>query len=92
NLVPETLDYTVTPVIVSTEKGQGGEGLDDLKGVPIPVRLTGSFAAPSFAIDWGQVLAGTQKAKLEEKKQELKQKVQEQLQDQLGDKLKGLFN
>ncbi len=87
NIVSETLDYKIKPVIVSTAKGQGGEGLDELKGVPVPVHLTGPYASPEWSIDWGQVLAGTQKAKIEEKKEEVKTK----LQEKLGDKLKGFL-
>jgi len=87
NLVDETLDYLVKAVIVSTAKGQGGQGLDDLKGVPIPVKLTGALASPSFSVDWAKVLTGTQKAKLEEKKGEVKEKVEEKLRG----KLKGFF-
>ena len=93
SLVPETLDYTVTPVIVSTEKGQGGEGLDDLKGIPVPVHMTGPYVSPKFSVDWGKVLTGTQKAKveekIEEKKEEVKQKLQDKIKGSLGDKLKG---
>jgi len=99
NLVNETLDYLVKPVIVSTAAGQGGEGLEDLKGVPIPVKMTGPYADPKFSIDWAQVATGTQKAKLEEKKAEVKQQLEEkkqeakeQLEDKLKDKLKGFFN
>lgn len=87
NLVDETLDYTVKAVIVSTDKGQGGEGLDELKGIPVPVHLTGPLASPGFNINWGEVLVDTQKAKLEEKTQKLEQK----LQNKIEDKLKGLF-
>lgn len=99
NLVAETLDYLVKPVIVSTAVGQGGEGLDELKGVPIPVKLSGPYADPKFTIDWAQVATASQKAKLEEKKVEVKEKLEvkkqeakEQLEDKLKGKLKGLFN
>jgi len=67
SLVKETLDYTVQAVIVSTAKGQGGEGLDELKGVVVPVHLTGAYAAPKYEIDWGKVLLESQKGKLIEK-------------------------
>ena len=87
SLVPETLDYKVKAVVVSTEKGQGGEGLDDLKGVPVPVHLTGAYASPDFSVDWGQVLTGTQKAKVEKKVEEKKVEVKKKLEG----KLKGLF-
>lgn len=99
NLIAETLDYLVKPVIVSTAAGQGGEGLEELKGVPVPVKLTGPYASPDFAIDWAQVVTGSQKAKLEEKKAEVKQQLdvkkeeaKQKLENKLKDKLKGLFN
>ena len=99
NLVAETLDYLIKPVIVSTAVGQGGEGLEELKGVPVPVKLTGPYAAPDYSIDWAQVVTGSQKAKLEEKKAEVKQQLdkkkdeaKQKLENKLNDKLKGLFN
>ena len=88
NLVSETLDYKVKPVIVGTIEGQGGKGLEELKGVPIPVHLAGPYASPDYSIDWGQILVDTQKAKIEEKVQE---KIKEKLPEQLQDKLKGFF-
>jgi AsmA protein len=87
NLVAENLDYLVKTVIVSTAGGQGGVGLEELKGVPIPVRLTGPYASPDYSIEWGDVLVGTQKAKLEAKKEE----VEEQLKSKLQEKLRGFF-
>lgn len=107
NLVKESLDYTVKPVIVGTATGQGGKDLEELKGIPIPIHLTGSWLKPDWSIDWKAALTASQKAKLEEKKKELKAKakqkveekkkaVQEKLQNKLQDKLKGglkgLFN
>jgi AsmA protein len=81
NLVAERLDYTVTATLVNTLKGQGGEGLDDLVGVPIPVKLTGPWAAPDYKIDWGKVLVGTQKEKLKKKVEE---KIMEKIQGSTG--------
>jgi AsmA protein len=99
NLVTETLDYLIKPVIVSTAAGQGGAGLEQLKGVPIPVKLTGPYASPDYTIDWAQVVTASQKAKLEEKEAELKQRLEEKkqetrekLEDKVKDRLKGLFN
>ncbi len=92
NLVQEELDYTIRPVIVSTPQGQGGEGLEQLVGVPIPVRIHGSWSDPQFSIQLAQILEEQQKAKLKEK---LDSKVEEKLQDKvpedLGDKLKDKF-
>jgi AsmA protein len=88
NLVSETLDYTVKAVLVATEKGQGGDALEQLEGVPIPVRLTGPYASPKYTVDWAKIILESQKGKIEEKLQdELKGKIPADLQE----KLKGLF-
>jgi uncharacterized protein involved in outer membrane biogenesis len=44
NLVSKTMDYSVKPRVVGTLKGQGGSMLR--KGLTIPLRITGPFAAP----------------------------------------------
>ena len=103
NLPAESLDYTLTPVIVGTLKGQGGKELQDLEGIPVPVRFTGSLAKPDYSINWKEVLLATQKAKVKEKSAELEQKLDEKidkklegkvpdsLKDSLKDTLKGFF-
>jgi AsmA protein len=83
----ENLDYLVKATVVATAAGQGGRELSDLKGVTVPVKLTGPFTAPQYKIDFAGLAAGAAKAVVETKKEEIKAKVQEQVQD----KLKGLF-
>lgn len=94
NLVKESLDYTIEGVVVNTAKGQGGEGLDELQGVVIPVQLTGPLASPKYTINWEKVLLESQKGKIKEKIQEkLEEKLKGgKLPGGLQDKLKGLFN
>ena len=93
SLPAETLDYTVTTVVVSTDKGQGGEGLEELMGINVPVHLTGSLKAPDYEIDWARVLLDSQKGRA---KKELEKKIDSELKDKipsgLRDQLKGLFN
>jgi AsmA protein len=96
NLVSESLDYTVTAVVVSTEKGQGGEGLEELKGIPVPVHVTGSFAKPKYGVDWKTVVVETQKGKLGDKVDKeldraLEGKVDEGVKDQVKGLLKGFL-
>lgn len=96
NLVQESLDYTIRPVIVNTPKGQDGQGLDELVGIPIPVRIHGSWSDPQFSIQLAQILEQQQKARLKEKldskvEEKLQEKVPEELQDKLKDKLKKFF-
>ena len=96
NLVQESLDYTIRPVIVNTSEGQGGQGLDELVGIPIPVRIQGSWTDPRFSVELAQVLAEQQKAKLKEKldskvEEKLQEKVPDDVKDKLKDKFKKLF-
>lgn len=83
----ENLDYLVKATVVATAAGQGGKELADLKGLTVPVKLTGSFKAPQYKIDFSGIAASAAKAVVEGKKDEIKAKVQDQVQD----KLKGLF-
>ncbi len=83
----ENLDYLVKATVVATAAGQGGRELMDLKGVTVPVKLTGPFAAPQYKIDFSGLAAGAAKAVVETKQEEIKAKVQDQVQD----RLKGLF-
>lgn len=74
NLVDETLNYLVSPTIVGSSKGQGGKGLEDLAGLTIPIRLTGSLYAPKYKLDLQTAL---------------KQKAGDELRGKLADKVLG---
>lgn len=99
SLVDESIDYTLTTKLVGSLEGQGGKGLEDLKGVEIPVKVSGSWSKPSYRPDVAAALSEAAKAKvrekvdekIEEQKQKIQEKIGDQLGDQLGDKLKGLF-
>ncbi len=99
DLVRERLDYRLTAMVVSTAKGQGGEGLEDLEGVPIPLRLEGPLAAPKVRLDAKALLTERQKRRLEKKKKKLEEKLRRRLEKELGEelgrgleeRLKGLF-
>ncbi|MES9860453.1 MAG: AsmA family protein [Candidatus Thiodiazotropha sp. LLP2] len=99
-LSEERLKYTVRPVIVNTSTGQDGKALEDLKGIPIPVKIKGDWNDPEFSIQLSKILEEQQKAKLKKKldekidekvTEELEEKLPEELQDQLKDKLKSLL-
>jgi AsmA protein len=48
----ETINYLAKPTVVSTTKGQGGKEAEALNGVTIPVKVTGTFSAPKYALDY----------------------------------------
>jgi AsmA protein len=81
------MNYLAKASVVANAAGQGGAGLDQLKGLTVPVRVTGPFESLSYKIEFGSLVADAAKVKVEEKKQEVKAKVEEKAKD----KLKGLF-
>lgn len=92
DLVAENLDYLLRPVIVTSDKGQGGEGLDDLVGVPIPIQLTGSWSEPDWKVNLEEVLLNSQKAKAEKSlKKEIEKVLPKELGEDPGKLLKKLF-
>jgi len=92
SLVDESIDYTLTTKLVGSLEGQGGQGLEDLKGVAIPVKVSGSWSKPSYRPDVAAALGEAAKAKVKQKIEEkVQEKIQDRIGDQFGDKLKGLF-
>lgn len=74
------VDYTARATVVAAPQGQDASGMAALKGVTVPVRLTGPFEAIDWKIQWSGVAAAA-----------AQNKVKEKVQQKLGDKLKGLF-
>jgi AsmA protein len=91
DLPSEQLDYLVNASIVESSRGQGGQDLADLRGVTIPVRISGSFADPSISPDLTAVLEERAKEEVQKHLDKEKGKVQEKLGDELGNRLKGLI-
>ncbi|HEY5762320.1 MAG TPA: AsmA-like C-terminal region-containing protein, partial [Rhodocyclaceae bacterium] len=98
SLPDQTLDYLLKATVVSTSTGQGGDELEHLKGLTVPVRLRGPLAAPSWKIEFAGLSGEAAKAKLAEKKEEVKAKLEEnkvelreQVKEKARDKLKGLL-
>lgn len=107
DLVRQQVDYTVNTTVTGTVKGQGGAEIEALKGLTVPVRLTGPFHALDWRIRWSGVAAGslqnTLKGRLED---ELKARLlgkspepaasgavapKPSREEQIKDKLRGLF-
>jgi len=73
----ETLDYLVEVKLVASTEGQGGQATDELAGIPIPIRLTGSFSEPSYSIDFKRMYKALFAREIDRKKGKL-------LKDKLG--------
>jgi AsmA protein len=68
----------------ATSGGQGGRELDHLKGLTVPVRVSGPFDKLAYNIEFGGLVAEAAKAKVEAK-------VKETVQEKSKGVLKGLF-
>ncbi|MEO6407287.1 MAG: AsmA family protein [Burkholderiaceae bacterium] len=94
------IDYTARATVTDTTKGQDGADLAALRGLTVPVRLTGPFEAIDWKIEWSGVAAALVRNQLEDKiKERLGLKPGNSPQpgqgtsnkDALRDALKGLF-
>jgi AsmA protein len=61
------VDYTARVAVIDSAAGQGGAGLEALRGVTVPVELTGPFDAIDWKIQWSGVAAAAVQNKLKEK-------------------------
>jgi AsmA protein len=81
------MDYLAKATLVNTSTGQGGKEADKVKGLTVPVRITGPFDALAYKPELGDLAADMAKAKLEEKAGAITGKTKSKAKD----KLKGLF-
>lgn len=84
DLESQTVDYLVKVAIVNTSSGQGGEALDKLKGITLPIRLRGDLSSPNYSLDMKALYSFFVKSKIDEKKGEF---LQEKLGIEGGEKL-----
>ncbi|MDP3677982.1 MAG: AsmA family protein, partial [Methylotenera sp.] len=63
----ETINYLAKPTVVKSLKGQGGADLDALAGLTIPVKITGTFSAPKYGMDFAAIGVAVAKSNLLDK-------------------------
>ena len=80
----DRMDYLAKASVVASTGGQGGKELDHLKGMTVPVRVSGPFDQLASNIEFGGLVAEAAKAKVEEK-------VKSKIGEKAGGALKGLF-
>jgi AsmA protein len=61
------IDYTARATVAANAKGQDGADLAALKGLTVPVRLTGPLDAIEWRIQWSAVAGDVVKGQLEDK-------------------------
>jgi AsmA protein len=67
DIANETINYLAKPTIVKSIQGQGGADLDALAGVAIPIKVTGTFSAPKYGVDFASLGTAIAKSNLLDK-------------------------
>lgn len=64
------IDYTLHASVVASAEGQGGAGLDQLRGLTVPVHITGPLEEPAPRVLWSAVVGDAARRALAERLQE----------------------
>ena len=93
DFVQNTLNFVAKVRVVNTSTGQDGKDLEELKGITIPVLISGPFDKLAYTVQWRDVAGAALKRSLEKK---LKEAVEKKAGDgnlspQLDKALKGLL-
>ncbi|MGQ0585635.1 MAG: AsmA family protein [Gammaproteobacteria bacterium] len=80
NLVEQTVNYTLLP-------SMSGDKHKDLKGVKVPVAITGSWYAPKVKVDLKGMLKGQAREEIKQQEEKVKEKARSKLDDFLKKQL-----
>ncbi|HUL42111.1 MAG TPA: AsmA family protein [Burkholderiales bacterium] len=80
NIGTDSLNYLAKVSVVASGKGQGGAELASLKGVTIPVRISGPLKSPQYSLDFAGAVTAV-----------VKRKAEQAVKKNLENELKGLF-
>jgi AsmA protein len=80
DLTAREIDYRLDTTLVATIEGQGGRSLEDLSGLTLPIRVTGSFSEPRFRLDLEEVV----RERVDQRLRREGERLQERLLERLG--------
>lgn len=80
DLPRQRVDYRVETTLVDTIEGQGGRSLDELRGVNLPIRISGTFNEPRFRLDLEDVV----RERIDERVRQETDRLQQRLLERLG--------
>lgn len=81
-IAEDRLDYTVKATVVPTLQGQGGPEMEQLKGLTLPVRLSGPYKAITWKIDFGNAAGNRAREMVDQRKAQLQQEAQQRLDEE----------
>jgi AsmA protein len=87
-----TLNYLAKASIVQTATGQDGKSLTDVRGVTVPVRLTGPFDNLKYSVDVAALATDTAKEEVKRRLEgEIEKRLDERTKGRIGEALKGIL-
>ncbi|HZP86845.1 MAG TPA: AsmA family protein [Burkholderiales bacterium] len=90
DLVAGRIDYTVKTAVVGTLAGQGGKEFGELRGITVPVRVSGPFDQLHYKVEFSRMVREATKEQLQAAKEAgkaaLKDAARTKLQELLGGK------
>ncbi len=98
DLANETIRFLAKPTVVETSKGQGGKALEQLKGLTIPIEISGNLFSPKYKLALEDVAKEKARAVVKDKiaeelglpaGQNTEQDIKQKLNEKLGDLLSG---
>lgn len=91
NLVTEGLDYHIDAKVVGSPTGQGGQDLQVLKGLTVPIHVGGTISKPDFAPDLNALVKKELRRQLDKQGRGPSEKRLQELKDRLKKNLDKLF-
>ncbi|MDE1314489.1 AsmA family protein [Vibrio aestuarianus] len=93
NYLDETVDFLVSTSIVGSLEGQGGQDIDELRDVTIPINVSGKWADPKFKLVFDDVLKQKAQKEIDRGLDKLGVEIKDEKTKKAVDSLlKGLFN
>jgi AsmA protein len=98
DLAKETINFLAKPTVVETASGQDGKALENLRGLTIPIQLSGNLFAPKVRLDIQEALKNKaldgvrqrldgEKAELDQKRKEEEDRLKRQAEEKITEKL-----
>jgi AsmA protein len=94
DLFKETINFLAKPTVLDTGS-TGGNGLEPLRGLAIPIQLTGNLFDPKVRINLQDALKAQARdaagARLDSEKEKVKDQVREKIEEKIGPGVSDLF-
>lgn len=87
-----SMQYLARAAVVASSTGQDGKDNAKVRGITVPVKVSGAFDSLRYQVDFQSMVTDAAKDEVRRRVEDaLKDKVDERLKGRIGDQLRGLF-